>query len=72
MCYIIYFIINYEMFCPCFKNKIFIFTYYKEFGVGLFSLCVSRGGGHFETQLPGYINIECINSTKGKGDPRSK
>ena len=31
--------------------------------VSLFSLCVSQGGGHFETQLPGYVNIERIAHT---------
>ena len=28
--------------------------------VSHFSLCVSQGGGHFETLLPGYVNIEGI------------
>ena len=56
MCSIIYLIITYYIFYPCFINKIYIFTYYKQ--CCLFSLCVSQGGGHFETKLPGYVNIE--------------
>ena len=47
------------MFYPYFINK-YIYIYLHTINnivAGLFSLCVSQGGGHFKTQLPCYVNI---------------
>ena len=60
MCYIIYLITTQYILYPYFLDKN---IYLHIINIVVVSLCVSQGGGHFETHLPGYVHIEGIGST---------